>query len=219
MAATIDPKGHLDAMSEEPTVPTMEGTLRIYLDGVDAVARTTAKFGDRDWSRPTPCAKWRTCEIAAHLHATAARYHDELDCAVSGQPAPLIIGEELARFNAHKLDTIAPSGAPEHIRFFRGLALSYAKRLPDLWNLRPYLSGWDVSVGEAAGAMAIEWHVHAWDLAQSVALQYRPDAADTLESAWRISLEPVFSVAPPAGDPWDALLVLYGRELDWSADL
>lgn len=159
-------------------------TLHAFRDGVEGVVRITAAFTEGDWSRSTPCAEWCAGEVAAHLRTTAARYHDELDQAVAGKPATVHTGVDLAQLNARMVKILGSGNGFEHIGVFQELALTFAERLPALWDVRPFASGWLASVGEAAGAMAIEWHVHAWDLAHSIARDYRPENPNTLASAW-----------------------------------
>jgi uncharacterized protein (TIGR03083 family) len=203
------------AMPEGSGTLGAEETLHIFRDAVEGIVRIASAFSEDDWSRPTSCSEWCAGELAAHLRTTAARYHDDLDQAVAGTPAAVHTGVDLAQLNARMVNAVAPDSGFEHIEVFQELALTYAERLPAVWDVRPFTSGWSASVGEAAGAMAIEWHVHAWDLARSVARDYRPESTTTLASAWQVSLAPFFSVAVPDGDAWDALLLLYSRELDW----
>lgn len=167
-------------------------TLYAFRDGVEEIVLISSTFSEDDWSRPTPCSAWCARDLAAHPRTTAARYHDDLDQAVAGMPAAVHTGGDLAQLNAQMVSAVGPDAGWEHIRAFQDLALTYVDRLLAVWDVRPFTSGWEASVGEAAEAMAIEWHVHAWDRAQSVARDYRPENVSTLAAAWRVSPAPFF---------------------------
>jgi hypothetical protein len=74
-------------------------------------------------------------------------------------------------------------------------------------------------VGVACG----EWHVHAWDLARSLGVHYRPADPELVFDGWWAGspqLRPaeaagLLVAAPVEGDVWETLLSVFGRNPDW----
>ncbi|HEY3682636.1 MAG TPA: maleylpyruvate isomerase N-terminal domain-containing protein [Streptosporangiaceae bacterium] len=192
-------------------------TLASFLDGVTVIGELAATFTTVDWHAPTPCGDWRAVDLAGHLRCVADDLGENLDTAPYGRLATLMAADVdaeerdrmLARQNAAELVALGRVTGPVSVRAFAAAARAHARRLPELWGRTYYrYRGDDVTVGEAVGALCVEWHVHAWDLARARGMDYRPADPATLLAGWRTGLphRPV-----GGGDPWLAVLRAYGR--------
>jgi hypothetical protein len=63
-----------------------------------------------------------------------------------------------------------------------------------------------------AGALAVEWHVHAWDLGQSINFTYRPAAPERLVDAFKDGMAYLY-LPSSYEDPWEAILSAAGRTI------
>ena len=195
--------------------------------GVAAVCRIAAMFDDASWSAQTPCPEWRAFELAGHLRCVADDFHEYLDDAPVSRYARLMgtgahpdtLGRKLARQNAAELAALADAAPQEHIAAFASSARSYAHRLSAVWDL-PHHQYRDavVTVGGMAGAASAEWHLHAWDLARALGMDYRPADPGAVLAGWRAGMPqrpvPYASLGARAVrhyDPWQAVLTASGR--------
>jgi len=208
--------------------------LAAYRDGVTVICELAARFNDAQWTAPTPCGDWRAADVAGHLRCMADDLHEYLDDAPYSRLARLMgtgfpaatLARKQARQNAAELAILPDEPAPEHIAAFAASARSYATRVASLWNQpHHYYRDTVVTVGEMAGVACGEWHVHAWDLARSLGVDYRPAAPDLVFDGWWAGspqLRPPETagllVAAPveAGDVWETLLNVFGRDPGWS---
>jgi hypothetical protein len=218
--------------------------LAAYDAGVTAICELAARFDEADWSAATPCLEWRAFELAAHLRCVADNFHEYLDDAPASRYARLMatgahpdtLGRKLARQNAAELAVLPDAPAAEHIAAFADSARRYAARLGPVWDL-PHHQYRDavVTVGGMAGAAGAEWHLHAWDLAQALELDYRPADPAAVLAGWLAGMPHLPAVpgaavlagairsrslagqALPGGraarhvDPWHAVLAASGR--------
>ncbi len=222
-----------------------------FLDGVAVIGQLAVRFDAAGWHAPTPCPEWLACDLAGHLRCAADDYDEYFDDAPGSRLARLMatgahpdaLRRKLARQNAAELAALpnAPPGA--HIAAFTQSARAYARRAAPGWDL-PHHQYREVmvTVGDMAGAVCAEWHLHAWDLAQALGLSYRPASPEIVLAGWRAGMPhaPVPAAAgPEAGhgplrsaaagstgqpradgpddDPWLILLRASGRSLDWAA--
>jgi uncharacterized protein (TIGR03083 family) len=213
---------------------SLDPGLAAYRDGVTVICELAARFNDAQWTAPTPCGDWRAADVAGHLRCMADDLHEYLDDAPYSRLARLMgtgfpaatLARMQARQNAAELAILPDEPAPEHIAAFATLARSYATRVAPLWDQpHHYYRDTVVTVGEMAGVACGEWHVHAWDLARSLGMDYRPAAPDLVFDGWWAGspqLRPPESagllVAAPveAGDVWETLLNVFGRDPGWS---
>jgi uncharacterized protein (TIGR03083 family) len=226
--------------SWESLAPQRErvGILAAYYAGIDAICEFAARFDDDSWNAQTPCPEWRAFEVAGHLRCVADDLHEYLDEAPVSRYARLMatgahpdsLARKLARQNAAELAALGDAPPAEHIAVFAESARRYASRLVLVWEL-PHHQYRDkvVTVAGMAGAACAEWHVHAWDLARSLGVDYRPADPATVLAGWRAGMphrplsqrrsqrpdRPERS-AWPAGrgrgeDPWHAVLAASGR--------
>ena len=180
-----------------------------------------------DWSLSPGLAAYRDgitviCELAARFddapHSRLARL------MATGFPAATLARKQ-ARQNAAELAVLPDVPAPEHIAAFAESARSYAARAGSQWDQpHHYYRDAVVTVGEMAGVACGEWHVHAWDLARSLGMDYRPADPDLVFDGWWAGspqLRPpeaagLLVAAPVAeGDVWETLLSVFGRDPDW----
>jgi hypothetical protein len=188
--------------------------LAAYRDGVTIICEIAARFTAAQWAAITPCEDWRAADIAGHLRCMADDYHEYLDDAPDSR---------LARLMGTELPDVP---APEHIAAFAEAARSYAARVPPAWD-RPHhgYRGTVVTVGAMAGVACGEWHVHAWDLARSLGMDYRPADPELVFDGWWAGspqLRPaeaagLLVAAPVEGDVWETLLSVFGRDPHWPA--
>jgi uncharacterized protein (TIGR03083 family) len=181
--------------SWESLAPERErvGVLAAYYAGIDAICEFAARFDEDSWGAQTPCPEWRAFELAGHLRCVADDFHEYLDEAPASRYARLMatgahpdsLARKLARQNAAELAALSDAPPAEHIAAFAESARRYAGRLVLVWEL-PHHQYRDmvVTVGGMAGAACAEWHVHAWDLAMSLGLDYRPADPDTVLAGW-----------------------------------
>jgi hypothetical protein len=179
---------------------------RAYLSGVNAVLAAVEGLSADEEESGTPCPRWTVRDLLTHLWCTAERYHNLLDHAVGGTPQPIVVNEELAALNEAAVRAAPPLPVNTLVRNFHRSAADYLHRALGHWDVAPYLEGSHASVGQICGVAAIEWHVHAWDLAVSQARAYRPDPLDaaTMRASWHATV-PHLSV-DEEGDAWLAVL-------------
>jgi uncharacterized protein (TIGR03083 family) len=205
----------------ERTPPERRDLLEACREGVVAICELAAQVSD--WSMPTPCKEWEAIDLAGHLRCVAENFHEYLNDApdsrlarlfAQDKPAALLV-RQLARQNDAELAVLSPATGREHIIAFTVSAEAYADRLPDAWDL-PYLSyrGTKFTVGDYAGAVCVEWHLHAWDLARALGKDHRPQNPKVIESAWRSGV-PHLPIT--RGEPWLSLLKASGRSPEWRA--
>jgi len=201
--------------------------LAAYDAGVAAICQLAEQFDDVTWGAQTPIPEWRAFEVAGHLRCIADDFHEYLDEAPVSRYARLMatgahpdtLARKLARQNAAELAALADAPPAEHIAAFAVSARSYAARLAAVWDL-PHHQYRDtvVTVGGMAGAAATEWHLHAWDLARALGLDYRPADAAAVLAGWQVGMPhlPLAGWSPGARsvrhlDPWHAVLAASGR--------
>ena len=203
-----------------------------YRDGVTVICELAARFTAEQWAAPTPCGDWRAADVAGHLRCMADDYHEYLDDAPGSRLARLMatgfpaatLARKQARQNAAELAELPDVPAADHIAAFAASARSYAARVAPLWDQpHHYYRGTVVTVGAMVGVACGEWHVHAWDLARSLGVHYRPADPELVFDGWWAGspqLRPaeaagLLVAAPVEGDVWETLLRVFGRNPDW----
>jgi hypothetical protein len=201
--------------------------LAAYDAGVAAICQFAAQFDDEAWGAQSPLPEWRAFELAGHLRCIADDFHEYLDEAPVSRYARLMatgahpdtLGRKLARQNAAELAALADAPPAEHIAAFAVSARSYAARLGPVWDL-PHHQYRDtvVTVGGMAGAAAAEWHLHAFDLARTLGMDYRPADPGAILAGWRAGMPHLHWPGETPGakavrhlDPWHAVLAASGR--------
>lgn len=222
-----DPWGML-AEYRQP-VPVM----RAYHDGIAVLRALASRLAPDSWNAPTPCPEWRAAELAGHLRCIVDDYHEYLDDAPASRYARLMatgahpetLARKLARQNAAELAALPDVSPADHIAAFAKSATAYARRLAMVWDLPHHqYRGAVVTVAGMAGTACAEWHLHAWDLATSAGIHYRPVDPEVVLAGWRAG-QPQLQNGPadddpagrlyPGADPWLTLLRASGRSTRW----
>jgi len=182
----------------------LDGFVRA-LDGFEAVLAGVAP--DR-WSAPSPCADWSAADVAGHvignLRETEALARGRDTGTRAAHPGPAAGGDQLAAWRAARAAMMAALDP-----------VALARLVPGPWGPMP--------LGEILDRFAMEFLVHAWDLAQATGQAAALDPGlvhDALgparQFAWlaRLSepplLGPECAVAEDADD-LTRLLAIFGR--------
>jgi hypothetical protein len=164
---------------------------------------------------------WSAADVVTHVGLIATWYHQTLDRAEAGDPTPSL---DAATFDEWTVAEVRAAGrAPVRVRLdaFVTSATAYAARLPDAWELPfGYLRG-TISAGRHAALAAVEWHVHAWDIARAGGFSHTPTRPDVLAAAAadavaaahgaRVAQRVTPFVAGHQRDPWRTVLHRLGR--------
>lgn len=193
--------------------PDRAATLAAVTAGIEAVA-AAARDGRGD--APSPCAGWDALTVVRHLEGIAGAYLLWTGSSLGGRIARMRTGEEAANYNATILDRLPRLGLAQHLDRFVALASDHVRLARATWTTPMLQTPDDVllTVGQHAAVAAVEWHVHAWDVARSQGRQHEPDPASLVVcvAAWEDVLADVTGSpmeAPTA--PWPALLDATGR--------
>jgi uncharacterized protein (TIGR03083 family) len=203
----------------ERTPPDRCRVLESYQDGTRAIRDLASAV--EDWDVPTPCADWLLIDLAGHLRCVAENFLEYLQDAPDSRLAKLfaqdaasaVLIRQQARQNAAELAVLPPEPGPERITAFSVSAGAYADLMPDMWD-RTHLiyRGTKYTVGDHAGAACVEWHLHAWDMARAIGVDYRPRDPDVLVSAWHWGVP---HLPLESGDAWESVLRSSGRAPNW----
>lgn len=187
------------------------------LDAVrSGVTAATDAAMHADPTAATACAGWRVHDLTRHLEAIAGAYVLWAGAALGGRIMTLRTGDELAAYNATMLDRLPDLATTDHVARYRALATDHARLVAAGWDLPMARTAGGVllTVGEHAAVAAVEWHVHAWDLASSRDRRHEPGPATlaVLGAAWGATLAPALGAAQDARpDTWTSLLTATGR--------
>jgi uncharacterized protein (TIGR03083 family) len=202
-------------------MPPDPAVLARYRSGVVAVGRTVAGWSPADWSRPA-CGAWDGTDLAGHLVTVIGWYHAWLDRALAGDPSPAFPIAELDDRTVAALRDLPAGTGPDRVTIFTREAERYAGRVAEHWDVPYGYPRGTVTAGLHAGMAAVEWHVHAWDLARAGGGDHVPEDPDGLfVGAARCQLAAAGGLrarlATPIGrlaarrDPWRDLLHRMGR--------
>jgi uncharacterized protein (TIGR03083 family) len=138
--------------------------LSLYLEGVTTVQSVVQGWPAERWKQPA-CGRWTALDVAGHLLCVARWYHHWLDRAESGDARPPFAAQELAERNGQALVGLRPTDGADRVALFVEEAERYAERLDSSWALPYGFPHGTVPAGAHAAVAALEWHLHAWDLA------------------------------------------------------
>lgn len=193
--------------------PDRDATLAAVAAGAGAVAAAAV---DARPDAPTPCDGWDALTLVRHLEGIAGAYLLWTGAALGGRVARLRTAAESARHNATILARLPVLGLREHVARFVALADDHVRLAGATWTT-PMLQAPDalaLTVGQHAAVAAVEWHVHAWDLARSQGRDHVPEPASlaVCASAWTTVLGDVEGTVPEEAEPsWEDLLAATGR--------
>lgn len=180
------------------------------------IAAVVTQIDAADPGAPTTCARWSVHDLVRHVEAIAGAFLLWTGSAVGGRIARLRVGDELADYNDLMLERLPRLPLAVHARRFEQLATDHLRLARATWDM-PVLETPDdvvLEVGRHAGGVALEWHVHAWDLARSRQADHRPDddAMRVMGRAWDDVYAGLTGTLRDTGaDPWRSLLVASGR--------
>lgn len=137
----------------------------MLLDGVARVGRGAKNLSTQQWNEPC-CGPWTAAETARHLLSLARAHHRWLDAAISGDTSIAHPPAALDPENHAAIEFLSETTGPEAIAEFVRTAGRYANRVSDHWDRPIAVPGGVVSVGQHCALIALEYHLHAWDLAQ-----------------------------------------------------
>ncbi len=155
----------------------------MLLDGVARVGRGAKNLSDSQWESRC-CGDWTAADTARHLLALARAHHRWLDAAISGDnslpdPAPVLDPD-----NEAAIRFLSEMSGPDAVAEFVRTAGRYANRVADYWDTPIGVPGGVVTVGQHCALIALEYHLHAWDLAQMNGdTRYEPPRVKQLLSA------------------------------------
>jgi mycothiol maleylpyruvate isomerase-like protein len=201
-----------------------DDVLAAYADGVDAIERYAPRFDAAQWASAA-CGEWSAAQVAAHVEHVAGWYDQWLDRAERGDARPAFSIDELPHRNAEALAASGAAGPMARVERFAASARAYAGRVRDAWDTPFGYPRGTVTAGQHAALAAVEWHVHAWDLARVLGVAHAPArpavlaeaaAATWLASQGRGPVARATAVVGPVlarhqRDPWRALLHRMGR--------
>ena len=203
------------------STPTQADVLAQYREGVDAVVATVAGWDDAQWAEPA-CGEWSGTDLAGHLVTVIGWYHSWLDRGLAGDLDPVFPIAALDTETVAALAALPAGSGPARIDEFRASADAYAARLGEHWDAPFAYPRGLVTAGLHAGVAAVEWHIHAWDLAQAAGGDHEPaDAEGLFLAAARCQLAVAGGLRGRAGmqaarlaarrRPWHQLLQRMGR--------
>lgn len=190
------------------TVPEMDAILQVHRDAITAITDITDSFGAGDWDRQTPCDAWTALDLAGHVITAATMWHEALDDANEGITTARWRYTDLPRHNEEYLAALPDVSGPERIEEFVDCATHWCDRVAQAdSDLAIPIAVQDVcptplTVGSFAWLAGSEFHLHAWDFAQTIGEQYRNPHAQSILDA-RTTL---FETQPGSGDPWEQII-------------
>jgi hypothetical protein len=204
------------------SAPTQADVLAQYREGVDAVVTIVAGWDDAQWAE-SACGVWSGTDLAGHLVTVIGWYHSWLDRGLAGDRDPVFPIAALDTETVAALAALPAGSGPARIDEFRASADAYAARLGEHWDAPFAYPRGLVTAGLHAGVAAVEWHVHAWDLAWAAGGDHEPpDAEGLFLAAARCQLAVAGGLCGRAGmqaarlaarrRPWHQLLQRMGRD-------
>jgi hypothetical protein len=199
---------HPAFLAAEDPDPLRSRVLASYDEGVRALRRLGLDYVD--WTLPVEATGCPAIDLAGHLLDTARSCHRLLDAALAGLTPPRVDSERAlvcrAAIRAVRADRLV-TGADRMVAF-DAVATRYGERIaetdPDM----------RIGVWDAAGQLglvrhcllvALEWHLHAWDLAGALGWDHQPADPDLFADGLP------YRPDPPPGGPWVEVLAIAGR--------
>lgn len=194
------------------TCPTADQIQLIHRDGIAAIVDLANSMDQQAWTNPTPCDGWNAKDLAGHLVAVTSVWHQTLDDAEQGRTEPRWTFPELEDHLERQLRNLPDTSGPNRIQDFAEAAHSWLDRVlvidPSLLVPHPvqYLCAVPLTTARLAWMAGMEWHIHAWDLAQAMESDYRSDHAGSILEAL-VAVRGI--MLPDTVDPWTTLLGMF----------
>lgn len=160
--------------------------------------------------------------MARHL-LSQVRYHQHcLDRAISGDPAMPYPAERVDHENRVAVDFLSSLSGPDAIAEFLRTAGRFSRRMAQHWELEVGYPGGSGPMADNCAMAALEYYLHAWDLAQVTGDATEPaDVEGLIAALSRVEQRGTTRIARLAGmmrsrrahvdDGWSWLLVESGR--------
>lgn len=157
----------------------------------------------------TPCTTWDVADLCGHLEAIAGSYVMWASAAGGGRDVTLRSGETLARWNEEMVQRLPHRDLATRIERWADLAGDHHRLVAAFGDADGIVlaDGTKLTITEHAGIAAVEWWLHAWDLATALGVaEPTPSLVPDLISVWRTHLARV--TGEPATGPLEAATLL-----------
>lgn len=194
----------------------------MLLDGVAKLARGAKSLSEDQWQE-LACGRWSAEDLARHILSLSRSHHRWLDAAISGDSNIVCSIEQMDGENQLAVESLSELSGPDAIAEFVRTAGRYANRVSQHWDLPIGFAGGTSSVGQHCSLIALEYHLHAWDLAHLNSDDaYVPPTVDALFLAarnaqaaqtdgWRKAKLVARTSVRRHHKPWEYLLQASGR--------
>lgn len=184
-------------------------------DAIACLEQVVDDLGDRQVDdTATPCVDWTVRDLAAHLEAIAGSYVMWASAVAGGRTTILRSGAALAAWNQEMIDRVPGRKAIAHARRWAELARDHACLVRAFGGDRGLrlVDGSVLTIDEHAGIAALEWWLHAHDLATATVVEPPSGAiVPALIDVWHDHLEGVTGQRAGGGRDAATLLRLSGR--------
>ncbi len=189
----------------------VEAIQRVLASGMAACTDAVASAPD---DRATACDGWTVRDLVRHLEVVAGSNVLWTSAALGGRVRRALSEPDQDAFNHEMLDRLPRRSTAAHLERFVELADDHVRlvRATAAMPMTELGDGRVLTAAEHAGLVALEWHVHAWDLARSNGDSHLPEADDVAV------LIDVWATADPAAaaeldlPTWTGLLRALGRQ-------
>jgi uncharacterized protein (TIGR03083 family) len=155
----------------------------MLLDGVARVGRGAKNLSAEQWNEPA-CGRWSAQDTARHLLSLSRSHHRWLDAGISGDTRIPYTRQFQNTENHAAIEFLADIDGTDAIAEFVRTAGRYANRVADHWDTPIGVPGGVITAGQHCALTALEYHLHAWDLAQmNNDTRYEPPRVRQLLSA------------------------------------
>jgi len=200
----------------------------MLLDGVARIARGTKDLTADEWEEPV-CGYWTSHQLARHLLSQSRNHHHWLDAAISGNVTSPYDHSEIDEQNDLAVESLSAISGHDAITEFVRTAGRYANRVAEHWDKTLGSDHGLTTAGQHCALIALEYHLHAWDLVQRTEPDHQPPrvkhllaavgsarvaqarGADKLRTGASYALRRRFR-------PWEYLLAQSGRRADANGD-
>jgi uncharacterized protein (TIGR03083 family) len=154
--------------------------IRSHEAGVQAIVNIAESMGATDWTRPSGCKGWNGQDLAGHVLTVMRLWDHMLDRALDGDGSLEFPWDGFDAWNAQALCELPDRSGRGRVQEFASRSAAFYDRLaaapPETVYGTPAATflGHTVPLGEFAAYAALEWHVHAHDLAISAGVEYHP---------------------------------------------
>jgi len=182
--------------------------LASYGEGVRALQRLGLDYVD--WTLPVEATGCPAIDLVGHLLEIARSCRRPLDAALTGVTPRRSDSERVlvCRGAIRGVPSDRLAAGADRVVAFDAVATRYGERIADA-DPELRIGVWD-AVGQLGLTrhsllVALEWHLHAWDLAGALGWDYQPADPDLFVDGLPSQAD------PPPGGPWAEVLAIAGR--------